>query len=931
MVKRLQEIFGVSDQEIEQCHAQAKKSNWGTEALGSAIFSCLSQRDLSTCEDPVMTYLMAADIPRRACDGGGAAQAAMPVRLRRPDAPGCPPALAHRCELCEAQGPDDMWKDMHIDLTHGGPQRYRNAVSVLRHFAGAYVPSGTDKRTSTENARRCQEFGMGRPETLLPSKAYAQWDALAENLHSGFEHMRGLLCDAIGVHAPTPMPGILQEKPVRKYEIQQSREWARRPRQFVACVFCALLSWSEELHRCHLAGPHCFMQSPHLVAELLKTEHYSEAWPLIPRAELDASSVLLPHLDAAGEETSTLVLMHKRRVPNSALTGETTVCVCTPCRDALCGKRPTMPKKALANFLWLGRHLPLLREARLGHALLLALGRVVSTKVYLSSKGRDESARQHAMTWRQKFLQQGMQGTAVVFGNGDAGKALAEFPPSADVLQDSFVAVFTGPEKPTAAQERIMQGASAADQKAQKDMAVQALRKEVELWVEKEELNQQARHLMETNYVYHDSATYRHDLVQDMPAGRQLPAVFEAAATFVKVDDGLDDSTRAHGPATSTSTAQQEADADEAGQGGQWMSVVDESTEDTLEMSKLPALQAMLERMEGQAGRVVANELNARAEEGEYGAEDDVGRQRLQKLCQEFHQHCTTVSREEELLNLQWRIQAMAENVGESGPRNCTQHQQTQETNAERDEKRSTKRPSQLRVPTTTVAQSWWNPRYWSTARPTDFCYGDCVWGLEQQPVPLSIGEWAQLLWRREEMEYDVPGDTEPFVARPINRFRESWYVLHLVTSFWVRSETTKSIHTFLKTPGAFGYTRSVADITPDMLAEVLVKSEKSGKKPSVQSLLSDKDVPAQLRKALLSLHQSTGNVIGSNGHRRLLQKEGVAYTLAYGAPLVFTTGRDFFTEAAGHHQDPQRFRHKPAPQMCSVSANPTLSLPSFL
>jgi len=38
------------------------------------------------------------------------------------------------------------------------------------------------------------------------------------------------------------------------------------------------------------------------------------------------------------------------------------------------------------------------------------------------------------------------------------------------------------------------------------------------------------------------------------------------------------------------------------------------------------------------------------------------------------------------------------------------------------------------------------------------------------------------------------------------------------------------------------------------------------------------------------AMHQSTANVIGSNGHRRLLQKEGVAYTLAFAAPLVFTT-----------------------------------------
>jgi hypothetical protein len=164
------------------------------------------------------------------------------------------------------------------------------------------------------------------------------------------------------------------------------------------------------------------------------------------------------------------------------------------------------------------------------------------------------------------------------------------------------------------------------------------------------------------------------------------------------------------------------------------------------------------------------------------------------------------------------------------------------------------------------------------------------VWGLENQEVPLSIAEWAWMLWRREELEYTVTGETELFVARPINRFRESWYVLHLVVSFWQRSETTKSIHTWLKTPGAFGYTTALADLSPEMLQDSILNAQIKGQKPSVQSLLTDKDVPTQLRQALHALHQSTANVMGSNGHRRLLQKEGVAYTLAFSAPLIFTT-----------------------------------------
>ena len=158
------------------------------------------------------------------------------------------------------------------------------------------------------------------------------------------------------------------------------------PRGFVACVFCALCYWSEEQHRLYIAGPHCFMSRPSLVAQLLSVEAYAAAWPLIPREELDASAVSLQHKDAFGDEACTSVLMHKRRVPEGALSGEEPVWVCTTCRDALRGPKPRMPKRALANFLWLGRHPPELRDTTLGHELLLPLGRVVSTKVYLSSK-----------------------------------------------------------------------------------------------------------------------------------------------------------------------------------------------------------------------------------------------------------------------------------------------------------------------------------------------------------------------------------------------------------------------------------------------------------------------------------------------------------------------------------------------------------------
>ena len=124
----------------------------------------------------------------------------------------------------------------------------------------------------------------------------------------------------------------------------------------------------------------------------------------------------------------------------------------------------------------------MMRKATLGEQLLLAAGRVVSTKVYLSSKGAAKDTHQHQLTWRKKFLQHGMRGTAIVYGNGSADDAMASFSPDDNVLQDSFMAVFTGPEKN---EEEEEEEEGPALRKKREEEARAALRKEVELYVHK--------------------------------------------------------------------------------------------------------------------------------------------------------------------------------------------------------------------------------------------------------------------------------------------------------------------------------------------------------------------------------------------------------------------------------------------------------------
>ena len=67
-------------------------------------------------------------------------------------------------------------------------------------------------------------------------------------------------------------------------------------------------------------------------------------------------------------------------------------------------------------------------------------------------------------------------------------------------------------------------------------MAMAALRKEVQLEVSKHKFDEQARTLMEVNYVYNEHATYRRDLVDTFPDEPAVPPAFEACARFVAVD-----------------------------------------------------------------------------------------------------------------------------------------------------------------------------------------------------------------------------------------------------------------------------------------------------------------------------------------------------------------------------------------------------------
>ena len=107
--------------------------------------------------------------------------------------------------------------------------------------------------------------------------------------------------------------------------------------------------------------------------------------------------------------------------------------------------------------------------------------------------------------WRHNLLQQGISGAALIYGGGNVGRAVQEFPPSAAVLQDTFAELFRGPED----------GATSSAQR--EATARHALCKEMQPQVKKPLFGRQAKQLLSTNCVYAENAKQRTDLIEKLP------------------------------------------------------------------------------------------------------------------------------------------------------------------------------------------------------------------------------------------------------------------------------------------------------------------------------------------------------------------------------------------------------------------------------
>ena len=265
------------------------------------------------------------------------------------------------CFLCES---DFMCVEdliTHANARHGGYQKYVHAVLHLMTIA---------------------------PRKLTP--------AVGRLMIANFSefHVRG----AVEWRNFTPK---MVESTASEGGLSSFDRW--QPRHMMACVCCARMFWSEEMCSKYIVGEKAdWISSPHQVWRMLSVDEYAKAWPMIPREELDASSVEIEGYN---------VLLHKRRCSSDILNGTQPAIWCMECPADLQRKHPVMPKGAIANYNWQGRlnkyQLRLLAPDALGHRLLLALARAVTTKII----ARPQKENKGHYVWQDQFLAKGMTGT----------------------------------------------------------------------------------------------------------------------------------------------------------------------------------------------------------------------------------------------------------------------------------------------------------------------------------------------------------------------------------------------------------------------------------------------------------------------------------------------------------------------------------------
>ena len=237
-----------------------------------------------------------------------------------------------------------------------------------------------------------------------------------------------------------------------------------------ACAVCARLGWERrsvyfwrqaansgrqsllsDVPRCardqHFGNNDDACSPRDVAAKWFDPSNYHKRWSFrrhdsavlggIPLSELQASAVREPR-------TGRLWLLHKKvfryvwdeELMALAADPNQTVPVCVDCCSRLQGKKPSLPKYALPNDLWMGRLPPVLQGLPDVAWLLLALARPLIRRYTCFHDGAKAGDPEEHI--------KGFVGNTAAFLQQDGGALLNKLPPDASDLVDRILIAFVG-------------------------------------------------------------------------------------------------------------------------------------------------------------------------------------------------------------------------------------------------------------------------------------------------------------------------------------------------------------------------------------------------------------------------------------------------------------------------------------------------------
>ena len=187
---RLQEAFGVTEEEITVAKEKRDNGEWDTlqvaELLDEKLITTTVQeypvlygglKDLlsrhaevigpqhtraAPCalgdDNPIRAYLQDA-FYSRPCNRGPPGHSAMDARLRDRSAwfTRAAPTLMRACDMCEAEFPNEKAFSDHVNAVHGG-QRWYQLQYTARMELASYIPSPTENRHMVQRFAKSQEY-----------------------------------------------------------------------------------------------------------------------------------------------------------------------------------------------------------------------------------------------------------------------------------------------------------------------------------------------------------------------------------------------------------------------------------------------------------------------------------------------------------------------------------------------------------------------------------------------------------------------------------------------------------------------------------------------------------------------------------------------------------------------------------------------------